>query len=407
MSFQTGLSGLNTAARNLDVIGNNVANANVVGFKGSRTQFADVFAVSLNGGGGSQVGIGSKIAAVAQDFSQGPIEITNNPLDIAISGNGFFRMEQNGAVTYSRNGQFSLDNSGFIVNSLGYNLTGYGVDANGNVVASQPGPLSIPTADVSPNPTSAYSTVFNLDSRSPVITLPFDATNPATYTSTTSGTVYDSLGNPHVVELFFARSAIAGQWSLYGTVDNSATPNIAGLPAAINFNSSGLLTTPMPLTGASLPVTGGAASPLTVAFDFSGTTQFGSSFGVTALSQNGYTSGKLAGFGIGNDGIVQGRYSNGQTRDLGRVVLSSFVNAQGLRPLGDSQFAETPDSGQPVTGGPQTGSLGALQSAALEMGNVDLTQALVEMITAQRNYQANAQTIKTQDQVLQTLVNLR
>jgi len=407
MSFQTGLSGLNTAARNLDVIGNNVANANVAGFKGSRTQFADVFAISLSGGGGSQVGIGSKIAAVAQDFSQGPIEITNNPLDVAISGNGFFRMEQNGAATYSRNGQFSLDNSGFIVNSLGYNLTGYGVDANGNVVASQPGPLRIPTADVAPNPTSAYATVFNLDSRSPVITLPFDATNPATYTSTTSGSVYDSLGNPHVVELFFARSATAGQWSLYGTVDNSATPNIAGLPAAINFDSSGVLTTAMPLATASLPVTGGAASPLTVAFNFADSTQFGSNFGVTALSQNGYTSGRLAGFGIGNDGVVQGRYSNGQTRDLGQVVLSSFVNPQGLRPLGDSQFAETPNSGQPVTGGPQTGSLGALQSAALEMGNVDLTQALVEMITAQRNYQANAQTIKTQDQVLQTLVNLR
>ena len=407
MSFQTGLSGLNTAARNLDVIGNNVANANVAGFKGSRTQFADVFAISLSGGGGSQVGIGSKIAAVAQDFSQGPIEITNNPLDVAISGNGFFRMEQNGAATYSRNGQFSLDNSGFIVNSLGYNLTGYGVDANGNVVASQPGPLRIPTADVAPNPTSAYATVFNLDSRSPVITLPFDATNPATYTSTTSGSVYDSLGNPHVVELFFARSATAGQWSLYGTVNNSATPNIAGLPAAINFDSSGVLTTAMPLATASLPVTGGAASPLTVAFNFADSTQFGSNFGVTALSQNGYTSGRLAGFGIGNDGVVQGRYSNGQTRDLGQVVLSSFVNPQGLRPLGDSQFAETPNSGQPVTGGPQTGSLGALQSAALEMGNVDLTQALVEMITAQRNYQANAQTIKTQDQVLQTLVNLR
>jgi flagellar hook protein FlgE len=155
------------------------------------------------------------------------------------------------------------------------------------------------------------------------------------------------------------------------------------------------------------PVTGGAISPLTVAFDFSGSTQYGSDFGVTALSQNGSTSGKIAGFNVAEDGVIRGRYTNGQTRDLGQIVLSTFVNAQGLNPLGDGQFAETPRSGLPVTGGPGSGTLGLLQSAALEEGNVDLTEALVDLITAQRNYQANAQTIKTNDAVLQTLVNLR
>ncbi|MBC7781960.1 MAG: flagellar hook protein FlgE [Proteobacteria bacterium] len=407
MSFQTGLSGLNSAARNLDVIGNNVANANVSGFKGARAQFADVFAASLNGGGSAQVGIGTKVATIAQDFTQGTIAVTNNPLDLAVSGGGFFRMTQNGVVTYSRNGEFQLDSEGFIVNALDYNLTGFGVDASGNIVASQPSPLQISTADVPPTATSAFNAVFNLDSRAAVITAPFDANNPATYTSTTAGTVYDTLGNPHIVELFFARTATAGQWNLFGTIDNSATPNIAGLPASVNFNTSGVLTTAMPVAGATMPITGGAASPLTLALDFSGSTQFGADFGVTTLNQNGFSSGRLAGFNIGSDGVVQGRYNNGQTRTLGQVVLSTFVNPQGLGPLGDGQFTETSDSGLPITGAPESGSLGSLQSAALEQGNVDLTEALVELITAQRNYQANAQTIKTQDAVLQTLVNLR
>ena len=407
MSFQTGLSGLNSAARDLDVVGNNVANANVTGFKGSRTQFSDVMASSLSGGGSNSIGIGTKVASIVQDFTQGTISITNNPLDVAISGNGFFRMEQNGAVSYSRNGEFQTDNAGYIVNASNHNLTGYLADASGVILPSQPVPLRISTSDVEPTSTSRFEAVFNLDSRKAAITLPFNANDPATYTNTTAGTVYDSLGNPHVIELFFVRTATPGQWNLHGTVDNSATPNLTGLPATLNFSSAGLLTTAMPITGVTMPVSGGAASPLTVDFDFSGASQYGSDFGVTAMSQNGFTSGKLAGFNIADDGIIRGRYTNGQTRNLGQVVLSTFVNAQGLNPLGAGQFAETPRSGLPVTGTPGSGTLGTLQAAALEEGNVDLTEALVDLITAQRNYQANAQTIKTNDAVMQTLVNLR
>jgi flagellar hook protein FlgE len=407
MSFQTGLSGLNSAARDLDVVGNNVANANVTGFKGSRTQFSDVMASSLSGGGSNSIGIGTKVASIVQDFTQGTISITNNPLDVAISGNGFFRMEQNGAVSYSRNGEFQTDNAGYIVNASNHNLTGYLADASGVILPSQPVPLRISTSDVEPTSTSRFEAVFNLDSRKAAITLPFNANDPATYTNTTAGTVYDSLGNPHVIELFFVRTATPGQRNLHGTVDNSATPNLTGLPATLNFSSAGLLTTAMPITGVTMPVSGGAASPLTVDFDFSGASQYGSDFGVTAMSQNGFTSGKLAGFNIADDGIIRGRYTNGQTRNLGQVVLSTFVNAQGLNPLGAGQFAETPRSGLPVTGTPGSGTLGTLQAAALEEGNVDLTEALVDLITAQRNYQANAQTIKTNDAVMQTLVNLR
>jgi len=407
MSFQTGLSGLSSAARELDVVGNNVANANVTGFKGSRTQFAEVMASSLNGGGSNAIGIGTKVATIAQDFTQGTISVTNNPLDVAISGNGFFRMEQNGAVSYSRNGEFQIDNAGFIVNSSGYNLTGYVADASGTILPSQPVPLRISTSDVAPTPTSSFEAVFNLDSRKPAITVPFDANNPTTYTNTTASTVYDSLGNPHVIELFFVRTSVPGEWNLFGTIDNSPVPNLTNLPATLNFSNTGLLTTAMPAVGVELPVTSGAVSPLIIDFNFAGATQFGTDFGVTALSQNGFTSGKLAGFNIGDDGLILGRYTNGQNSNLGQVVLSTFINAQGLNPLGDGQYAETPRSGIAVTGAPGSGTLGVLQSAALEEGNVDLTEALVDLITAQRNYQANAQTIKTNDAVLQTLVNLR
>ena len=407
MSFQTGLSGLNSAARELDVVGNNVANANVTGFKGSRAQFAEVMASSLNGGGSNTIGIGTKVATVAQDFTQGTISVTNNPLDVAISGNGFFRMEQNGAVSYSRNGEFQIDNAGFIVNASGYNLTGYVADASGTILPSQPVPLRISTTDVPPTPTSSFEAVFNLDSRKPAITVPFNANDPTTYTNTTASTVYDSLGNPHVIELFFVRTSVPGEWNLFGTIDNSPVPNLTNLPATLNFSNTGLLTTAMPAAGVELPVTSGAVSPLIIDFNFSGATQFGTDFGVTGLSQNGFTSGKLAGFNIGDDGVIRGRYTNGQNSNLGQVVLSTFVNAQGLNPLGDGQYAETPRSGLAVTGTPGSGTLGVLQSAALEEGNVDLTEALVDLITAQRNYQANAQTIKTNDAVLQTLVNLR
>jgi flagellar hook protein FlgE len=407
MSFQTGLSGLNSASRNLDVIGNNVANAGVSGFKSSRVQFADVFAASLNGGGTGPVGIGSKVSTVTQDFTQGTISVTNNPLDLAISGSVFFRMEQNGLVTYSRSGEFRLDNAGYIVNSLGYNLSGYAADATGAVVRTAPAPLQISNADIPPTATTGFEAVFNLDSRSTAITAPFSPSNPATYTSTTAGTVYDSLGNPHEIRLFFALTSTPRTWAVYGTVDGASTPNITGLPATIAFGTNGQLSTAMPVTGVSIPVAGGAASPLTVSFDFSGATSFGAEFGVTELNQDGFTSGRIAGFTFGSDGLITGRYTNGQTRTIGQVALTSFINPQGLRQLGEGQYAETSASGLAIVGTPESGTLGSLQSGALEQSNVDLTEALVELITAQRNYQANAQTIKTLDSVLQTLVNLR
>jgi flagellar hook protein FlgE len=413
MAFQSGLSGLSAASQNLDVIGNNVANASVVGFKASHALFADVYANSLNGAGTNSIGIGTKVADVQQEFTQGNITVTNNPLDIAINGGGFFRMSQNGTITYSRNGQFHFDDAGYIVNSDNLRLTGYSVDAAGNVIASSPAPLQLATADIAPNVTSMFSAGLNLDARAtpPTIAV-FNPADPTSFTSSTSGTVYDSLGNSHVFTMYFVKTATAGQWNLHGTVDGTAPGNVnlgagAGNPAVLNFNSSGALTTTMPLNPVSLTVGGGATTPLAFSLDFQGSTQYGSGFNVNAMDQDGYTSGRMTGFNIAGDGQILGQYSNGQSKTLGQVVLTNFANPQGLAPVGNNQWQETGESGLPLVGVPGSGSLGALQAAAVEDSNVDLTAELVNMITAQRVYQANAQSIKTQDQVLQTLVNLK
>jgi flagellar hook protein FlgE len=409
MTFATGLSGLNTSSADIDVIGNNIANASTVGFKASNAQFADVYANSLSGGGAGQIGLGSKVADVAQLFTQGSITATANPLDVAINGKGFFRMDQNGAITYARNGQFHFDAQGFIVNDSQEKLTGYGVDANGNVLPAAPTPIQISFSDVAPKTTSAFRLAMNFDATaSPPATAVFDPTDPTSYNFTTSGNVFDTLGNSHIFTSYFVKTATAGQWQVFGTVDGIVPSNVnlgagAGNPAVVNFNNTGQLTTAMPLA-ASMPITSGAVTPLNFTFDFSGSTQYGSAFGVNDLTQDGYTSGRLVGFNLSPDGIIVGRYTNGQTRNLGQVVLADFRNAQGLRPLGNNQWAQSADSGLPIVGAPDSGSLGVVQSSAVEDSNVDLTAELVNMITAQRIYQANAQTIKTQDALLQTLV---
>jgi len=542
MGFQQGLSGLNAAAKNLDVIGNNVSNSNTVGFKLSQAQFADVYANSITGGGGITAGIGVKVATVAQQFSQGNISTTSNSMDMAISGNGFFRMSNNGAISYSRNGQFQVDKNGFIVNSQGFRLTG--TMMVNNVMGVTPTDIQIPTGDLVPKQTATVLAGLNLDSRLATVpsTTAFNPATPATYNNSTSMTVYDSQGATHVASLYFAKTA-ANNWDTYMTIDGNVTPPAAtstaiagstvtvpsttglvvgmpvtggGVPTGTTitavtatsfttssaptaaspqtfnfpltqmvFNSDGTLFSPSTavtsasfkptpaaisqagsalaaaaagaastvtvnsttgmavgamVTGGGLPAgttiasivdathfttsvlaaayTGSASSTLTItnppsaanqtiSFNFTGTSQFGGIFGVNSLTQDGYASGRMTGFSTGADGMVSGRYSNGQTKTLGQVVLSGFTNPQGLQPLGNNNWAETSTSGTPLTGVPGSASLGVLQSSAVEDSNVDLTAELVNMITAQRVYQANAQTVKTQDQVLQTLVNLR
>lgn len=407
MSFQQGLSGLTAAAENLDVIGNNVANANTVGFKQAEAKFSDVYATSLSGSGGSQVGIGTKVAGVVQQFSQGKITATENPLDVAINGNGFFRLSNNGAITFSRNGQFEMDNAGYIVTSTGARLTGYSANASGALNTSAPTDIQISTADRAPQTTSTVNALLNLDSRDSALpAASFNLADPTTYNSSTSVSIYDSLGNPHVLSSYYVKTA-AGSWDVFAAVDGAQVG--AGAVGALNFKGDGSIdpaTTTLPFN-LSAPVATGANSPLAFNVGFSGTTQFGSGFSVNALNQDGFASGRLTGFNISPDGTIEGRYTNGRTSVLGQVIIAGFSNPQGLEALGNNAFGESATSGAPVIGSPGTGTLGVLQSSAVEDSNVDLTAELVNMITAQRNYQANAQTIKTEDQIMQTLVNLR
>ncbi|MFS2214236.1 flagellar hook protein FlgE [Telluria sp. Tellsp104] len=508
MSFQQGLSGLNGAAKSLDVIGNNIANSSTVGFKGSQTQFADVYARSLNGAGATQAGIGVSVAAIAQQFTQGNIETTANPLDIAINGAGFFRTEISGTVQYTRNGQFSLDKNGYIVTPQGANVTGYGVSPNGQILASTPAPLKISTADMKPVATTKVDTSINLDSRETVPTnFPFNANDATTYNKQVPVSVYDTLGNEHTMSMFYVKTG-SGTWDVYAGADGTELTNVnvakaatgnaaaqtardawtaatkaspqdpaaiaaalasyaaaasaavsgaagtAGATAAtvtaiqtaatdagntagytpdqvdkdiaaavsvpsvpigtLKFDSNGALsaalmspqTLPLAVTFPVYPATG-AKETLSIKLGFNGSTQYGSDTSEKLTTQDGYKPGHLQRFSAAADGTLLGQYSNGQTKALGQVVLANFTNSGGLEPIGNNSWAETSASGTPLLGTAGTGGFGVLQSSATEASNVDLTAELVNMITAQRVYQANAQTIKTQDSVLQTLVNLR
>ena len=478
MSFQQGLSGLNTTAKNLEVIGNNIANANTFGAKSARTEFSDMYANAVSGTSNS-IGIGVSLASVSQQFTQGNITATDNPLDLAINGQGFFQVANvirstdtatltaptlDGVPQYTRNGQFKTDKQGYIVNNQGQVLLGYGVDSSGELDTSQTVPLQLPTGGIKAAATSTMSMQFNLDSRldakvvlpaaTPPVPLAIDFNDPTTYNNSTSMTVYDSNGRGIPVTYYFQKIdnntwdvyAAANKESLLGTPPIAPATAITPLPVAtISFPPDGgnpvggdssaspavpgyvtFHTAPTPtgsvvdteeadakgvftgipaLTLADSVTTTNALSGITL--DLSKITQYGSAFGVTDITQNGNRPGDLAGVTVSANGTLMARYSNGVTRAAGQLELANFRNPQGLQPVGGNGWSSTFASGEPILNIAGNGGMGALQAGALEESNVDLTAELVNMITAQRSYQANAQTIKTMDQVLQTLVNLR
>ena len=415
MAFQQGLSGLNASSTALDVIGNNIANSSTVGFKAASAHFADVYASMMAGSGASQIGIGTTVMAVQQEFIQGNVTTTKNPLDIAINGDGFFRMSNHDTITFSRNGQFHVDKNGFIIDDRARRLTGYPADANGKVIQSAPQELQLFSGNQPPVATGASGgtfqgvrAAFNLDSRKEIIdpaTTPFAANDVNSYNWSTSTSIFDSLGNPHTLTFYASKrtvSATDSTWDMNFTVDATAT-NPANL--TLTFDTSGRLTAPPPSNLTFAP--GNGAADMNFPVNFSGTTQTGSLFAANSLEQDGYTTGRLINVSVAKDGVIRGNYSNGQARDMGQVVLAGFTDPNGLMSLGGNQWAETATSGPPLVGIPTSAKLGVLQSAAVEESNTDLTAELVKMIVQQRNYQANAQTIKTQDQIMQTLVNLR
>jgi len=405
MGFQQGLSGLDAASKSLEVTGNNIANSSTVGFKQSRADFADVFANSLNSSGSTQAGIGTAVSNVQQLFIQGNITTTSNSLDIAINGNGFYRMDDNGTISYTRNGQFQLNKNGNIVNAAGNILTGYGVNSAGVLATGSPSDLVINTANIPASATTSIKNALNLNASATPITSTFNPTDSTTYTNSSPVTVFDSLGNTHTVTNFFVKASTAGTWNVYTTIDGSSTP-VSTTPFQLTFSNSGASTGSTTNTVSFTPSGASGAATVSINMNFAGSTQYNSAFTNISLTQNGYTTGQLTGFNTGADGTIIGSYSNQQTQVLGQVALVNFANPNGLTNLGGNSWAETSASGSPVVGTPGSGTLGVLQSNATESSNVDLTTELVNLITAQRFYQANAQTIKTQDQVLQTLVNL-
>ena len=411
MPFRIALSGLNAATTDLEVTGNNIANASTNGFKLSRAEFSDLYANSIQDTSNNAAGQGAQVARVAQQFSQGSVDFTSNNLDLAISGQGFFVLQNtDGTVSYTRAGAYNVDRNGYVVNHGNDRLQIYPAAAGaGGATTFNAGvlqDLQLPTTPNSPTATGTVSASLNLDATSSVPTAAFNPTDAASYNSSTSTTVYDSLGNPHTATLYFRRTAVSpSTWDSYAYIDGNAVTS--GNPTSLGFDTSGALTSPVGgiQTVGFTPSGGGAAQ--TVDINFTGTTQYGAAFAVNNLTQDGYTSGRLAGVDIDAEGVVFARYTNGQSSALGKVALAKFNNNQGLRQIGDTAWAESFASGNAQLGEAGTSSFGQIQSGALEAFNVDVAEQLVNLITAQRNFQANAQVIQTGDQITQAIINLR
>lgn len=401
MGFGQGLSGLKAASQNLDVIGNNIANSGTVGFKSSTVSFADVYA-------NSRVGLGTQVASVNQRFIAGIIANTGNQFDIAIDGDkGLFQVEDSsGRTLYTRNGQFNVDKDNYIVNAQDQRLMGYAVGGT-NLV-----PIKVPIGNIEPSATENITNKINLDANATVVPTgtAFDPDDTSTFSSSTPITVYDSLGNPHQLQQYYTkRPAAAGDsvWEVNFTVDGA--PPDAGATMTLTFDTAGRLLTNPPTNTVTIAAPGGTSSPavpLNIVVSYADSTQFGGNFNQN-FTQDGYATGEYTSMTINTDGSIIANYTNGETKAIGTLALANFHNLQGLQPVGGNAWAETPASGQPIVGRPGNNGLATIKGQAVEESNVDMSQELVNMIIAQRTYQANAQTIKTQDQILQTLLTMR
>lgn len=451
MSFSTAVTGLNAASNMLSVTGNNIANVNTTGFKNSRSEFADVYSTALSSGGKTTPGAGVVTVNVAQLFGQGNLQSTGNNLDLGISGEGFFVMgESTGnydAHSYTRSGAFHTDQDGYVVGNNGKPLLTY--RANGTTVAEgfSTGvlqPLRLDASEGQPAATTAITTSFNLDARKKVVdgaVFPFvgpvsGVVDPNTYSNSSSVTVYDSLGNSHLVTQYFVKRDLAtlpsplpapatapsSIWDVYTTVDGKDIKGTVS-PAVpvgdrMTFDSSGKLneiwlgtdpTAAVTTTKIDYPTISVAtdAKPLDITLDVANSTQLASAFSVNTLSQDGVTTGTLSGIDISDTGIVFARFTNGQEKPLGQVAIVRFANPQGLNKVGDTSWEESVQSGVPLNGVAGSGSFGTIKSGSLESSNVELSQQLVNLIIAQQAYQANAQTITTENEVTRTLLQIR
>ena len=462
MSFNIALSGLNAAQKDLDVTSNNIANVNTIGFKESRAEFVDVYASSLLSGGRTKAGDGVLTSEVAQQFSQGSIQFTQNSLDLAITGTGFYATVPDLDSldrSYTRAGQFKLNDDNFVVNSANDHLLGFPVNDDGSsssVSLSTATPIQIPTASGAPQFTTEVDVRMNLPAGDSYITdapLNFDPTDPLTFNNSTSVTVFDSLGDSHVMTYYFVKdnpNDVAGppivlgkpnEWILFAAIDgktidledplgDSAADGRQSAGGLIGgrlvFDSSGDFQAVNPTTGfTTIPLanaTGASilgngaddAQFITVDFNLDSAgpnpnepTQFASNFEVTSLSQDGLAVGRLTGIDITSDGLIRATYSNGTSQPLKRIALVNFANEQGLTQIGGTNWRESLDSGEALAGEAGSGTFGSINSKALEQANVNLTTELIDLISAQRNFQANSRALEVDNQLNQTILQIR
>lgn len=440
MSFNTALSGLQAATTDLSITSNNIANVSTSGFKRSRGEFGDLFAVSSFGNSPNAVGSGVQVSSVSQQFSQGNLEFTDASLDLAINGQGFYitKQEATGSdLAYTRAGQFRIDSDGYITNNSREFLQTFPVDADGTVTSTSlntTNSIKVPASTGSPQATTEVEVGLNLNSTA-AQTDPttFNPSISGTYAHSTSSTVFDSLGASHISSYYFVHDGpttdtnLAGdpnQWLVFTYLDGEPTDingtttvshpngggNINQNPAVLKFNSNGSFASsdPAAIQNVALALSNGA-DPLTITHDFANnaTTQFSSNFAVSKLSPDGFSTGKLTGLAISETGLISASFSNGVTSPIGQVAMADFPNTQGLTGVGNSSWKQTTDSGIPVTGIGGTDRFGLIQSGALEASNVDLTAELVNLITAQRNFQANARSIETSNAITDTIIQIR
>jgi flagellar hook protein FlgE len=411
MSFGIALSGLDAAQSDLNVTANNIANASTTGFKSSNSEFAELFSTSAAGVSSTQIGGGVQLSQVQQQFSQGDISTTGNSLDLALNGNGFFTVSNDGATQYTRAGSFTTNNQGEVVNSQGQFLQVYAPTPSGTFNTTSLQSLQVPSGDSAPAATSTASMVFNLPANaSAPADSPFSPADANSYNQSTSLTVYDSLGAAHTASFYFVNTG-AGTWNAYESIDGT---QVNTTPVQLTYSSSGALTgvtdasagtNPEAINfGSYTPSTGGAA--MNIAYNFADTTQYGNTFGVTSQTQNGYTTGQLSGVSVSSTGVIQANYTNGQSTVLGQVAIANFPDEEALQQVDNTNWVQTYASGAAVYGQAGGAGVGTIQSGALENSNVDITTQLVNMITAQRAFQANAEMVSTENQITQTVIGI-
>jgi flagellar hook protein FlgE len=408
MTLQTALSGLLAAQTGLNTVSNDLANASTTAFKSQTALFEDVFPA----GSTNTPGTGAETEAISNDFTQGDLVPTGNPLNAAIQGNGFFVVNNNGTQQFTRDGAFQLSSTGELVTSTGIPVLGFSAGANGTLGTTL-SPINVNTGSVPANPTANLGLTLDLNSGDAIIpaTTAFNPSDPSTFSESTSVVTFDSLGNANQTTLFFVQNppAAAGStpsWTVLAqpTLANGTAVGTPQTLTTLNFSSSGALTSGSPAT---LNVNwGNGAANSAINFNFGGTTLSAQTFAVAGTTNDGFAAGSFSGAAISSDGQVTSTYSNGQTVSAGTLGLASFINQEGLQSLSGNSFASTSTSGQAVVNTPGSGLAGTLSNGNLEGSNASTSSLLVTLIQFQQAYQANTSVIQTEQQDSQRLIQI-